>query len=158
MKKILRKSGKMVLGLWMLVALLSFAVPAQAAKVLWEFDVPIFLKNMPNEVKYVCVHWYLYGENFADITNKRECVPVTLNANGDFSTKVKIKIYDSDMPDPSLARTCVFEMMLSEDGAMAHKLNTPGKSWTNVKKGTKSTSIVSVVKLNETPENHPWKA
>jgi len=76
-RKQIVKSLVLGVGLFCLSAFFMSG-PAQA-EVLWQFNVPVNLKNMPKSVEHVQVHWTLYADGFVELAD--DVVEISLDAS-----------------------------------------------------------------------------
>jgi len=132
--------------------------PGHTDQVLWKVKVPVLLKGMSSDAEYVVIHWQLYKGLSQELAEDQLFFPLEADAQGNFSDLFTIEIYESDLPDPTLADNIFISLELSQDGMIAYKPNTPGKDWTKQKPGTNLVKIVTVVNLQEDPQKGPWTA
>jgi len=125
---------------------------ARAEELLWKFEVPVHVKDIPQGVEHVVLHWYLYEQLHTKLAEDQVFFEFKANAGGKFWKDVPIEIYYTDLPDPSKADNLLVFLEFSQDGMSAYEPNTAGKAWTKSKPGTKLVKIVTVVKLQESPE------
>jgi len=140
-----------VLVLCFFVALCAFD-PAWAGELLYRFKVPVILKNIPDNVKYVVVRWTVFDGQAGEMLSDEQVLPLQKGYQGGYSTLIDIEIFDSDIDDLSKPSHCVISLKLSQEGDVWYFPNTPGKSWTQSKANTKVVKVVSVIKLQEKPE------
>ncbi|MGB2660873.1 MAG: hypothetical protein WBB86_04355 [Candidatus Omnitrophota bacterium] len=112
---------------------------AEAETVLWDFEIPIELKEMPKSITHIAIHWYLLDKKGKTITDDIAAeIPVDFTTNGNFKTILSFQITDNDIDDPTAPKFCQFRLELSQDGMSYYPHDEPGEPWTNHKKGTKS--------------------
>lgn len=128
----------------LVVILLGFTNPASAEPI-WEFEVPVILKNISKEVKYVRIKWgimeYL-GKFVLEGTKETNVGGFT---DGNMSFTFKVTIQDTDIKDFTKARFFSAKLELSEDGMVYYEPSekgTPGKPWTQAKPGTKLVTLM----------------
>lgn len=113
-----------------------FVSPA-SAKPIWEFEVPVIVKNLPKQVKYVVIKWIVMHGFGVNVLEGRKEVFISPDFNGNFSTTVKIVIDDTSIKDFSQASFFSASMELSEDGFTSFPPNASGIPWAKTKPGTK---------------------
>ena len=143
----------------MSLILVVISNPAIADKVLWEFNVPVNLENMPDAVEYVVIEWGLYVD-ILDSPLAQDSIFIPLmgkNSEGNFFTEEKITIYESDVDDPTEPEFIIFALRLSKDGVTAFTPNASGEAWTKQKKGAtlKLNPVVTFVDLQTNPKKGP---
>ena len=158
MKKMLKKTKAKIFVAGLIFMNLTLAIisgSAYADEVLWEFNVPIKLKNMPEVVEYVVIKWGLYQDGSV-VGGDSIFIPMdAANSKGDFPPET-ITIYESDVDDSAKPEYAIFSLKLSKDGSEAYSPNTNGKNWTKNKSGSTLKEHVMVINLQTKPEKGPW--
>jgi hypothetical protein len=125
---------------------------ADAETVLWDFEIPIELKNMPKSITHIAVRWYLLDKNGKALAEDTATeIPVDFTTNGNFKTLLSFQITDNDIDDPAAPKFCQFRLELSQDGMTYYPPDEPGESWTNHKKGTKPPVPSTITNLQTDP-------
>ena len=161
MKKIFKRTKAKIFITGLIFMNLTLAIisgSAYADEVLWEFNVPVNLKNMPGTVEYVVIEWELKSELFGSVLAE-DSIFILMNANskGDFFHTETITIYESDVDDPTKPEFIIFTLRLSKDGVTAYMPNYPGEAWTKQKKGAtlKLNPVVTFIDLQTNPKKGP---
>ena len=125
---------------------------ANAEAVLWEFELPIELKEMPKSITHIAIRWYLMDNKAKLIADDIAVeIPVDFTTNGNFKTISTVQITDNDIDDPTKPKFCQFRLELSQDGMTYYPLDEPGEPWTNHKKGTKAPLPSTITNLQTDP-------
>jgi len=119
--------------LWVMLSF--FFISSAFAKPIYEFEVPVILKNLPKEVKYVVVEWGVGTEFLEPLFTGRKEFNMQAVPDGNFSTVIKITVKDTDIKDFTKAHRFYAYLKLSEDGFAFFDPNTPGLPWTKSKPG-----------------------
>ena len=122
--------------------------PSAMAEPIYQFEVPVILKNMPSEVKYMRLKWFIMDKGLSPQATGEVPIPVEQDANGNFSKVVTITIDEKEIKDYSKAETFVVKFELSKDGFSFYPPNTSGQPWTKSKPGTNLVKFMASDKLS----------
>jgi len=141
-------------GVCFFVMLGAFDAAWAGGNLLYRFKVPVFLINIPASVKYARVRWTINDQKTNEVFSDELVISLdeAKDKKGNYIDSIKIEIFDSDFDDLSKPSVCVITLKLSKDGDFFYFPNTPGKAWTQSQPGTKTQKVVTIIKLQETPE------
>ena len=121
---------------------------AEAETNIWDFEIPIELKEMPKSITHIAIHWHLLDKNGNTITDDIAVeIPVDFTSSGNFKTLLTFQITDNDIDDPTEPHFCSFTLELSQDGMSYYPPDEFGESWTKHKKGTKPPGPSTIANL-----------